>query len=54
MVIVLCAVMMVVEIVGGFMFGSIALVADGLAHVDACERAAARGARLQLRAPACA
>lgn len=30
MVIALCAIMMVVEIVGGFLFGSIALVADGL------------------------
>ena len=30
MVIVLCAVMMVAEIVGGILFGSIALVADGL------------------------
>ena len=30
MVIVLCTVMMVVEIVGGLLFGSIALVADGL------------------------
>src|ERR1700730_9593211 len=29
-VIVLCAVMMVAEIVGGILFGSIALVADGL------------------------
>lgn len=30
MVIVLCTVMMIAEIVGGFLFGSIALVADGL------------------------
>src|SRR6476620_6906066 len=30
MVIVLCAVMMIAEIVGGLLFGSIALVADGL------------------------
>src|ERR1700756_2922446 len=30
MVIVLCSIMMVVEIVGGLLFGSIALVADGL------------------------
>src|SRR6476646_6664146 len=30
MVIALCSVMMVVEIIGGLLFGSIALVADGL------------------------
>ena len=38
MVIVLCAVMMIAEIVGGLLFGSIALVADGLhmsTHVSA-------------------
>ena len=44
MVIGLCSVMMVAEIVGGVLFGSIALVADG--HVDACQCAATRGTRV--------
>jgi Co/Zn/Cd efflux system component len=45
MVIGLCSVMMVAEIVGGLLFGSIALV-GWAAHVNPCKRAATRRARL--------
>ena len=43
--------MMVAEIVGGLLFGSIALVADGLHMSHPCRRPAAGRAGLQLRAP---
>ena len=48
----LCGAMMIAEIVGGLLFGSIALVADGLHMTHPCRRSAARGARLHLGAPA--
>jgi Co/Zn/Cd efflux system component len=47
LVIWLCGFMMVAEIVGGLLFGSIALVADGL-HMSTPRRAPARGTRLHL------
>ncbi len=51
MVIALCAIMMVAEIIGGLMFGSIALVADGLHMSTHASALAARGAGLQLCPP---
>ena len=46
----LCAAMMLLEIVGGWLFGSIALIADGL-HMSTHPGALLGGARLYIRAP---
>jgi Co/Zn/Cd efflux system component len=43
----LCGAMMIAEIVGGLLFGSIALVADGL-HMSTCGGSPASGACLHL------
>jgi Co/Zn/Cd efflux system component len=45
----LCGAMMVAEIVGGLLFGSIALVADGMHMSTHAGALAAGGARLYLR-----
>ena len=47
----LCGAMMLAEIVGGWLFGSIALIADGLHMSTHAGALAAGGARLHLRAP---
>ena len=44
--------MMICEIVGGLLFGSMALIADGL-HVDRCGRPRRLGLRLSLCTPSC-
>jgi Co/Zn/Cd efflux system component len=50
-VLVLAAVMMVVEITTGWIFRSMALLADGLAHELACARARTHRRRLCALAP---
>ena len=52
-VIVVTATMMVVEIAAGIVFGSMALLADGLHMGLACSGVDHFGVRLRLRSPSC-